>query len=213
MSTFWRISISLTVNHMCFEMKIVYNDIKDDSKILACTYDVSVMRIRIVNKHLKRKQRLVWWKGWGESCIWCFSLPQQRLRETNVCITKTFTNQPVIFYLTQQPPQWTRASSFTRFLHHTTRRTTVGRTPLDEWSARRRDLYLTTPNTHHGQTSTPPTGFEPTISAGERPQTYVLDRVATATGNQPLYTFSHTYRASSHYQSFSFINWSTSELS
>jgi len=31
-----------------------------------------------------------------------------------------------------------------KFLDHTQRRTTVGRTPLDEWSARRRDLYLTT---------------------------------------------------------------------
>ena len=36
------------------------------------------------------------------------------------------------------------ASSFTRFLDHTQRRTAVGRTPLDEWSDRRRDLYLTT---------------------------------------------------------------------
>ena len=36
------------------------------------------------------------------------------------------------------------ASSFTRFLDHTQRRTTVSRTPLDEWSARRSDLYLTT---------------------------------------------------------------------
>ena len=27
----------------------------------------------------------------------------------------------------------------------------------------------------------PPVGFEPTISAGERPQTYALDRVATGT--------------------------------
>jgi hypothetical protein len=30
-------------------------------------------------------------------------------------------------------PKWARASSFTRFLDHTQRRTTVGRTPLDEW--------------------------------------------------------------------------------
>ena len=67
------------------------------------------------------------------------------------------------------------------FLDHT-RRTTVGRTPLDEWSARRRDLYLTTHNTHNRQTSMPRVGFEPTISAGERPQTYVLDRAATGTG-------------------------------
>ena len=28
----------------------------------------------------------------------------------------------------------------------------------------------------------PPVGFEPTISAGERPQTYALDRTATGTG-------------------------------
>ena len=29
-------------------------------------------------------------------------------------------------------PQWAMASSFTRFLDHTQRHTTVGRTPLDE---------------------------------------------------------------------------------
>ena len=28
----------------------------------------------------------------------------------------------------------------------------------------------------------PPVGFEPTISAGKRPQTYALDRAATGTG-------------------------------
>jgi hypothetical protein len=78
-------------------------------------------------------------------------------------------------------PQWARAPSFTRFLDHTQRRTTVGRTPLYEWSARRRDLYLTIPNTHNRQTSMPPVEFEPTISAGERPQTYALDRAATGT--------------------------------
>jgi len=30
----------------------------------------------------------------------------------------------------------------------------------------------------------PPVGFEPTISAGERPQTYAVDRAATATGGR-----------------------------
>ena len=55
------------------------------------------------------------------------------------------------------------------FLDHTQRRTTVGRTLLDEWSARRRDLYLTTHDTHNRQISMPPVGFEPKISAGERP--------------------------------------------
>ena len=48
------------------------------------------------------------------------------------------------------------------------------------WSARRRDFYLTTLNTHNRQI--PPVGFEPTISTGERPQIYALDRAATGTG-------------------------------
>ena len=73
------------------------------------------------------------------------------------------------------------ASSFLRFLDHTQWRITVGRIPLDEWSARRRDL-LKTYNTHNRQISMPPVEFEPTISAGERPQTYASDRAATGTG-------------------------------
>ena len=64
------------------------------------------------------------------------------------------------------------------------RRATVGRIPLDEWSARRRDLYRKTHNTHNIQTSMPPVGFEPTVSAGERPKTYALDRAATGIGTR-----------------------------
>jgi hypothetical protein len=52
----------------------------------------------------------------------------------------------------------------------TLRHTTLGWTPLDEWSIRRRDLYLTTHNTHNRQTSVSPAGFEFTIIASERPQ-------------------------------------------
>ena len=44
---------------------------------------------------------------------------------------------------------------FSRFLDHTQRRTTVGKTPLDEWSIRHRDLYLTKHNNHNIQTSMP----------------------------------------------------------
>ena len=33
----------------------------------------------------------------------------------------------------------------------------------------------------------PPVGFEPTISAGERPKTYALDRAATGTDNRNEY--------------------------
>ena len=78
-------------------------------------------------------------------------------------------------------PLWASASSLSRFLDQTQRRTTVGRTPLDEWSVRRIYLYLTTHNTHTRQTSMSSVGFEPTIPAGERPQTNALDRTATGT--------------------------------
>jgi hypothetical protein len=36
---------------------------------------------------------------------------------------------------------------------------TLGRTPLEEWSVRRKDLYLTTHNPHKRQTSMPPGGI------------------------------------------------------
>jgi len=61
--------------------------------------------------------------------------------------------------------------------------TTLGMTPLDEWSARHRNLYLTTHNTHKRQASTFPAGFEFTIPASERPQIYALHRSATGTGS------------------------------
>jgi len=45
--------------------------------------------------------------------------------------------------------------------------TTLGMIPLDERSARQRDLYLTTHNIHKRQTSVPPAGFETTIPASK----------------------------------------------
>ena len=41
----------------------------------------------------------------------------------------------------------------------------------------------------------PPVGFEPTISEGERPQTYALDRAASATGTVNFITV-HNYQLS-----------------
>jgi hypothetical protein len=52
-----------------------------------------------------------------------------------------------------------RADSFLRFLNRTWH-TIVGRTSLNEGSARRRNLYLTTSNSHKRQTSMLPAGFE-----------------------------------------------------
>ena len=77
--------------------------------------------------------------------------------------------------------QWARASSFTRFLDHTPRRTTVGRTPLDEWSARRRDLYLTTDNTHNKHA---PGGIRThDLSRWAATVLRLIDRTATGTGS------------------------------
>jgi len=55
-----------------------------------------------------------------------------------------FQKQNVCFWFDSPPPQWARASSVTRILYHTKRRTTVSRTPLDKWSARRRNLWQQT---------------------------------------------------------------------
>jgi hypothetical protein len=56
---------------------------------------------------------------------------------------------------------------------------TIGRTALDEESARCRDLYLTTHNIHNSQKSMAQAGSELSIPAKERPQTHALDRKAT----------------------------------
>jgi hypothetical protein len=97
-----------------------------------------------------------------------------------------------IYFLWNCSPAQDMASSSTGFLNnnilltaiglspgdhtHTKRPATFGMTPLNEWSARRRDLYLTTHNTHNRKTSMHPVEFEPTIAAGERLKTYALVR-------------------------------------
>ena len=55
----------------------------------------------------------------------------------------------------------------------------LSRTPLHEWSARRRDLYLTTHNTHMRQTFMPSARFERAIPASKLPQTHALECAAT----------------------------------
>ena len=99
---------------------------------------------------------------------WCITWPVgfKRLRERPLLLTCITCNNNLITLtqrtrMTRAPSEvpfvcfwrdslhWVMASSFTRFLDHTQRSTTVGRTPLDEWSVRLRDLYLTTHNTHN----------------------------------------------------------------
>jgi len=92
-----------------------------------------------------------------------------------------------IFVSRASPPHCAAASSGPGPPHYrgfmfTLARTSVDRTPLDELSSRRRDLYLSTHNTHKRQTSVHPQGFKPTIAVSERPQTHALGRAATKIG-------------------------------
>jgi hypothetical protein len=86
------------------------------------------------------------------------------LSTTNSTWTDPGSNQglrgerPYLFFfcMARQPYMGLGLLVSSRFHGHTNlRHTTVGRTPLDEGPARRRDLYLTTHNTHKRQTSMP----------------------------------------------------------
>jgi hypothetical protein len=59
---------------------------------------------------------------------------------------------------------------------------TLGRTPLDERSALRRDLYLTKNNIHKRQVSMTKAGFKPAVPASERTPIHALDSMATRNG-------------------------------
>jgi hypothetical protein len=67
------------------------------------------------------------------------------------------------------------------------RHTTLGRTPLNGWSAQRIDLYLTTPNTYKKHTSMLQARFEPAIPAPERTQTHALDRATRGIGHVTMW--------------------------
>jgi thiosulfate reductase cytochrome b subunit len=74
------------------------------------------------------------------------------------------------FFLWHSSPHWALSSSLLRFLNHT-HNYTHGRTPLDEWSARRRDLYLHRTTQQTNTRDKHPcirAGFEPAISATKR---------------------------------------------
>jgi hypothetical protein len=106
-------------------------------------------------------------------CTACVSLEARHLR-----LHVTFSDKLKLFFL-----QGATAPSGQRPHHYrgftiTLRHITFGRTPLDEWSAPRRDLYLTTHSTNKKETFMPPVGFEPAIPASDRPQTHALNGAA-----------------------------------
>jgi hypothetical protein len=96
--------------------------------------------------------------------------------------TSTFTKKIIFFSLWRLDPILCHGVHLMGFAVTLTGHTTLGRIPLDEWSARRRDLYVTTHNIRKRQTSVPPVGVEPKIPASEGSQTHASDSAATGIG-------------------------------
>ena len=98
-----------------------------------------------------------------------------------------------VFFPPHFPHGWTTRSGprppHGRGVTITLGRTTSDGTPLDEWSARHRDFYLTTNNTHKRKASMPPAGFEHAVTARERPQTHTLDAGPLGTGHVTINQF------------------------
>jgi len=109
---------------------------------------------------------------------WCISWwINETVIISRCCTVRMWNKTTTLVLLWCYSPSLSVVSSFARFLDHTQRHTTVARTSMDEWSARRRNLYLTAHHTHE-RYSCPPVEFEPTIPAGQRSQTHGLDRPA-----------------------------------
>jgi len=96
---------------------------------------------------------------------------------------------------------------FTITLSHTT----LGMNPLDEWSARHRDLYLTTHNTNKKEISMHPSGLETAIPASERPKIHSLESAATGISsltNTSMYTKDPEYiKACNGCKNYVYVAW------
>jgi hypothetical protein len=102
-------------------------------------------------------------------------------------------------------PQLAKAVSFTSFLDHTQQHTAVGRTPVEEWSFRHRDLHLTTHNTHNRQASMPLMGFESILSAGEWPDLCL--RLCGHWDRRYWYECRNTHKCWRNYTFLAYLNW------
>ena len=108
------------------------------------------------------------------------NLISRRMTEERTCrivVLHLLCSLQFLFHCAAAPPVG-QGSSFTRFIDHTRRRTTVGRIPLDEWSARRRDI------TQHSQQTNihAPGGIRTCYPSKRAVAEPALHRVATGTG-------------------------------
>ena len=96
--------------------------------------------------------------------------------------TTSSTTKPIRIFLWRFETIPGHGLPFRGFAITLTGHTTLSTIPLDERSARRREFYLTTHNSHKRQTSVPPAGFETTIPASKRLQTEALGRAVKGIG-------------------------------
>jgi len=75
-------------------------------------------------------------------------------------------------------PRYPHCRGFENKLTHTT----LSRTPADEWSVRRRNLYLKRHNNHKRQIFMLLAGFVPATLENDRSQPHALDRAVTWMG-------------------------------
>jgi hypothetical protein len=93
------------------------------------------------------------------------------------------------------------APSWPRHLHYlgftiTPRHITLGKIPLDEWSAGRRDLYLTIHNTHNRQISMPPAAPKSQQASGSRPTPQTARPLGPATKLARMFTIFYLNKTS-----------------
>ena len=126
-------------------------------------------------------------------------------------IPEGLMNNPVYIYTYTYPMSGHGLLIIEALRLHTNRHTTLSRTPLDEWSVLRRNLSMTTHNTHNRQTSIPPVGFKSTTPASKRPQTHALDRPATGIGIFCMFLFYEISDLIAFYNYF-YIHWSVNAM-
>ena len=95
-------------------------------------------------------------------------LGDQGISNEKYCIRKLQNGVYLFTFMARQPPAGLSLLSVEVSRSHS-ETPQLGRTPLDEWSALRRNLYLTSHNTDKRQTSMPPARFEPAMPASELP--------------------------------------------
>ena len=86
----------------------------------------------------------------------------------------------MFFFIWRNSPQW--ASSFTSFIdYHNDAPKSVGLLWTSDQLVAETSTWQHTQHSQHTNVHAP-VGFEPTVSVGERPQTYALECAATGTG-------------------------------